>query len=107
MGIAVFPQAFSPAEILAAWQAGATAVKLFPASVVGPAFVREFRGPFPDVAVIPVGGVGIESSAAFIAVGAVAVGLGRGLIGSNLTTIEDRSRRVVESIRRARKGGMA
>jgi 2-dehydro-3-deoxyphosphogluconate aldolase / (4S)-4-hydroxy-2-oxoglutarate aldolase len=44
-GLPVFPGAFSPTEILTAWNAGATAVKLFPASVAGPAFVREFRGP--------------------------------------------------------------
>ncbi|MFL5756306.1 MAG: bifunctional 4-hydroxy-2-oxoglutarate aldolase/2-dehydro-3-deoxy-phosphogluconate aldolase, partial [Chloroflexota bacterium] len=56
-GIPAFPGAFTPTEMLVAWRAGASAVKLFPASAVGPTFVRELRGPFRDIPLIPTGGV--------------------------------------------------
>lgn len=76
-----FPGAFSPTEILAGWRAGAAAVKLFPASAVGPNFVRELRGPLPEVPLIPTGGVTLENAPAFIAAGALAVGMGSWLTG--------------------------
>ena len=68
-GIPAFPGGFTPSEILAAWRAGAAAVKLFPASVAGPVFVREMRGPLPEIPLIPVGGVNLETAPAFIAAG--------------------------------------
>jgi len=80
-GLPVFPGAFSPTEILLAWNAGATAVKLFPASVAGPTFIRELRGPFRDIPLIATGGVTIESAPAFLAAGATAVGMGSWLTG--------------------------
>jgi 2-dehydro-3-deoxyphosphogluconate aldolase/(4S)-4-hydroxy-2-oxoglutarate aldolase len=80
-GIPFIPGAFTPTEILAAWRAGASAVKLFPASVAGPAFVREFRGPFPHIPLLPTGGVTVDTASDFIRAGAVAVGLGSWLIG--------------------------
>ncbi len=79
--IPVVPGAMTPTEIHAAWAAGASAVKLFPASAVGPAFVRELRGPFPEIPLLPTGGLTTASLGAFVAAGAVAVGLGGGLIG--------------------------
>lgn len=104
-GIPVFPGAFSPTEILAAWRAGASAVKLFPASVAGVAFVREFRGPFRDVPLLPTGGVTLETAPAFIAAGAVAVGLGGWLVGGGEPeTIESRARTLVAAIAAARTG---
>jgi 2-dehydro-3-deoxyphosphogluconate aldolase / (4S)-4-hydroxy-2-oxoglutarate aldolase len=104
-GMPAFPGAFSPTEILAAWRAGAPAVKLFPASVVGPAFVREFRGPFPDIPLIPTGGVTLESAETFVAAGAAAVGLGSWLMaGGDPFLIESRARSVVEAVGRARSG---
>ena len=80
-GIPAFPGGFTPSEILAAWRAGAAAVKLFPASVAGPVFVREMRGPLPEIPLIPVGGVNLETAPAFIAAGALAVGIGGWLTG--------------------------
>ncbi len=80
-GIPAFPGAFTPTEILAAWRAGAAAVKLFPASAIGPSFVREIHGPLPDVPLVPTGGVTLETAPAFIAAGAIAVGLGSWLTG--------------------------
>jgi len=81
-GIPILPGAFTPTEIVTAWRAGAAAVKLFPASVAGPAFIRDFRGPFPDIPLIPTGGVSIENAADFLRAGAVAVGLGSWLTGA-------------------------
>jgi 2-dehydro-3-deoxyphosphogluconate aldolase/(4S)-4-hydroxy-2-oxoglutarate aldolase len=106
-GIPVFPGAFTPTEIVAAWRAGATAVKLFPASVAGVAFVREFRGPFRDIPLLPTGGVSLETAPAFIAAGAVAVGLGSWLVaGGELGAIESRARTLVAAIATARADTM-
>ncbi len=84
------PGAFSPTEIAAAWAAGATFVKLFPASAVGPAFVRELRGPMPGIELIPTGGVDASNAAAFLDAGAAAVG-----IGGALTRADPASRRAL------------
>jgi 2-dehydro-3-deoxyphosphogluconate aldolase/(4S)-4-hydroxy-2-oxoglutarate aldolase len=80
-GVPAFPGAFTPTEIVEGWRAGACAIKLFPASVAGPAFVREFRGPFPDIPLVPTGGVSAETAPAYLAAGAVAVGVGSWLMG--------------------------
>ena len=61
--IPAFPGCATPTEILAAWRAGAAAVKAFPASSLGPGFVRELRGPFPDIPLLPTGGVTLETAA--------------------------------------------
>jgi 2-dehydro-3-deoxyphosphogluconate aldolase/(4S)-4-hydroxy-2-oxoglutarate aldolase len=74
--------AFSPTEVVSAWNAGATAVKLFPASLGGPGYVRELvRGPFPDLPLIPTGGVAPSDVADYLDAGAVAFGLGGSLVG--------------------------
>jgi 2-dehydro-3-deoxyphosphogluconate aldolase/(4S)-4-hydroxy-2-oxoglutarate aldolase len=81
-GVPVFPGALSPTEVLTAWRAGASAVKLFPASVGGPALLRELRGPLPDIPLMPTGGVTAENAGALIGAGAVAVGVGSWLTGA-------------------------
>lgn len=83
-GVPVFPGAMTPTEIRTAWDAGASAVKLFPASAVGPSFVRELRGPFREIPLLPTGGLTMATLGDFIAAGAVAVGLGGGLIGDGI-----------------------
>ena len=75
-GMPFIPGALTPTEIGSAWAAGATFVKLFPASAVGPAFVRELRGPMPAVQLIPTGGVDASNAPAFLEAGAAAVGIG-------------------------------
>jgi 2-dehydro-3-deoxyphosphogluconate aldolase/(4S)-4-hydroxy-2-oxoglutarate aldolase len=98
-GLPVLPGAFSPTEILTAWRAGATAVKLFPASVAGPAFVREFRGPFRDIPLIATGGVTIESAPAFLGAGAKAVGIGSWLTGDGEPDgIAERAGRLIRAL---------
>jgi 2-dehydro-3-deoxyphosphogluconate aldolase/(4S)-4-hydroxy-2-oxoglutarate aldolase len=93
-GLPFVPGAFTPTEIAAAWAAGATFVKLFPASAVGPAFVRELRGPLPEVEIIPTGGVDGSNAADYLAAGAVAVGIGGGLTRADAAA----RRTIVESV---------
>lgn len=89
-GLAFLPGAYSPTEVASAWAAGAAFVKLFPASSLGPSHVRELRGPLPDVQLIPTGGIDARNAAAFLAAGAVAVG-----IGSALTAADGAGRRAI------------
>ena len=101
--IPTLPGAATPSEVLGAWRAGAAAVKVFPASVVGPAFVRECRGPFPDIPLVLSGGVTAETAADFIRAGAVAVGIGSWLIGDTAPEgVSVRARRIVDLVARAR-----
>ncbi|HEX6445862.1 MAG TPA: bifunctional 4-hydroxy-2-oxoglutarate aldolase/2-dehydro-3-deoxy-phosphogluconate aldolase [Streptosporangiales bacterium] len=81
LGLPVLAGAFTPSEILAAHDAGAAAVKLFPASLHGPAYLRALRDPFPHVPIVPVGGVDAEAAYAYLQAGAVAVGVGTPLVG--------------------------
>lgn len=82
-GIAIMPGALTPSEIAHAWDLGASAVKLFPASVGGPGLLRTLRGPFVHVPFIPTGGVDGDNAAAFLEAGAIAVGVGSWLTGSS------------------------
>lgn len=78
--VVAIPGAYSPTEILAAWEAGADIVKLFPARGLGPSYVRDLRGPLPQVRLLPTGGVNADNAAEFLAAGAMAVGVGGNLI---------------------------
>jgi 2-dehydro-3-deoxyphosphogluconate aldolase / (4S)-4-hydroxy-2-oxoglutarate aldolase len=102
-GIPALPGCATPTEILAAWRGGAAAIKLFPASSLGPSFVRECRGPFPDVPLLPTGGVTLENAPAFIAAGAIGVGMGSWLLGdANSTGVRERATEIVATIAAAR-----
>jgi 2-dehydro-3-deoxyphosphogluconate aldolase / (4S)-4-hydroxy-2-oxoglutarate aldolase len=102
-GIPMLPGAASPTEVLGAWRAGAAAVKVFPASSLGAAFIRELRGPLPEIPLVPTGGVSVRNAADYIEAGAVAIGMGTWLFGDgSATTIADRSRQAVESVAAAR-----
>jgi 2-dehydro-3-deoxyphosphogluconate aldolase/(4S)-4-hydroxy-2-oxoglutarate aldolase len=79
-GVPFIPGAYSPTEIAQAWERGATFVKLFPASSLSPAHVRELRGPFPDIELIATGGIDGASARAFLDAGCVAVGVGSALV---------------------------
>src|ERR1700675_2049844 len=76
----VMPGAFTPTEILTAWEAGADIVKVFPAEVVGPAFFKALRGPLPQIRVMPTGGVDLTTAAAFLKAGACCLGVGSQLV---------------------------
>jgi 2-dehydro-3-deoxyphosphogluconate aldolase/(4S)-4-hydroxy-2-oxoglutarate aldolase len=74
------PGAFTPTEILTAWEAGADIVKVFPAEVVGPAFFKALRGPLPQVRLMPTGGVDLGTAADFLRAGACCLGVGSQLV---------------------------
>jgi 2-dehydro-3-deoxyphosphogluconate aldolase / (4S)-4-hydroxy-2-oxoglutarate aldolase len=101
-GVPMFPGAATPTEALTAWRAGAAGVKVFPASSLGTTFVRELRGPFPDLPLIPTGGVSADNAAAYIEAGAVAVGIGSWLFGDgSVASIAERARLAIEAVANA------
>ncbi|MDZ5146260.1 bifunctional 4-hydroxy-2-oxoglutarate aldolase/2-dehydro-3-deoxy-phosphogluconate aldolase [Microbacterium testaceum] len=99
-GIPIVPGGLTPTELFASWSAGAAAVKVFPAGHVGPGYLNDLRGPFPDIAVVPSGGVDADSAAAWLAAGAVAVSVGGPLLGDafrggDLGALRERAERFV------------
>jgi 2-dehydro-3-deoxyphosphogluconate aldolase / (4S)-4-hydroxy-2-oxoglutarate aldolase len=76
----VMPGAFTPTEILSAWDAGADVIKLFPADVGGAGLLKAIKGPFPQVRILPTGGVNLDTITDFLKAGACAVGLGSALV---------------------------
>jgi 2-dehydro-3-deoxyphosphogluconate aldolase / (4S)-4-hydroxy-2-oxoglutarate aldolase len=87
--IPVVPGAYTPTEILTAWEAGADAVKLFPAVVGGPAYIKAIKGPLPQISLSAVGGVTIENTADFIRAGVDFVGVGGELVNQKLLDGKD------------------
>ncbi len=78
------PGAFTPTEIMAAWDAGADMVKVFPASLGGPALIKAIRGPLPQIPLVPTGGVKLDNTAEFIRAGSVMVAVGGNLVNKDL-----------------------
>ena len=78
--VPVFSGAFTPTEILAAWEAGADAAKVFPAELFGPAYIKSIKGPFPHIDLLPTGGVTPETVGEYIRVGAYATAAGSSLV---------------------------
>jgi 2-dehydro-3-deoxyphosphogluconate aldolase/(4S)-4-hydroxy-2-oxoglutarate aldolase len=96
------PGVMTPTEAMVAWNAGAAAVKVFPASVVGPSLLRAMRGPLPDLVVIPTGGITAADARSYIQAGAVAVGVGGWLTDhDDLAIIRTRAGVLVEACRYA------
>lgn len=78
--VAVMPGCFTPTEILDAWDAGADIVKVFPATALGPGYIKDVRAPLPQVRLMPTGGVTVDNAGEWIRAGAVAVGVGTALL---------------------------
>jgi len=97
--IPVMPGCYTPTECLTAWEAGADMIKLFPADVGGPDFVKAILAPMPQLEIVPVGGVTIDNVGEFMIKGATAVGIGSSLI--NQTLVEQG--KFAELTRRARE----
>ncbi len=101
----VMPGAFTPTEILSAWEAGADIVKVFPADVVGPAFFKAIRGPLPQVRVMPTGGVDLKTATAFLQAGACCLGVGGQLVDpeaikqKNFDVIRDVARQYADIVK--------
>jgi 2-dehydro-3-deoxyphosphogluconate aldolase/(4S)-4-hydroxy-2-oxoglutarate aldolase len=106
----VMPGAFSPTEILTAWEAGADIVKVFPAEVLGPAFFKAMRGPLPQIRLMPTGGVDLTTATAFLKAGACCLGVGSQLVEPkaiaerNFGRIRDLARQYVEIVKQFRMG---
>lgn len=106
-GIPVIPGCFTPTEMLTAWEAGADMIKLFPADVGGPALIKALLAPLPQLQIIPVGGVDLKTAAAFIRNGAVALGVGGGLINQKLLdagNMDELTRRAAAFVEEVKKG---
>ena len=88
----IMPGAFTPTEVLAAWEAGADIVKIFPAEIGGPPLLKAIAGPLPQVRLLPTGGVNLETLPAFLKAGACAVGLGSALVESKAVETGDMAR---------------
>ncbi len=106
-GVPVIPGCFTPTEMLTAWEAGADMIKLFPAEIGGPDLVKAILAPLPQLEIIPVGGVTLETAAEFIRKGAVALGVGSNLINQKLLDagdMEELTRRAAAFIAEVKKG---
>ena len=107
-GAAAIPGCFSPTEILAAHEAGADVVKVFPATSLGPLFIKDVRAPLPQLKLMPTGGVTLDNAGDWIRAGAVAVGLGSALVDAaavgrgQFDVLTANARRVVASVTAAR-----
>ena len=105
----VFPGALTPTEVLTAWEAGADAVKVFPCGNVGGAkYIKALKGPFPQIALIPTGGVNLETIGDFLKAGACAVGVGGELVDATLIrdgrfdALRDRALEFLTAVAKAR-----
>ena len=99
------PGAFTPTEVVQAWQAGADVVKIFPSDCGGPQYLKALSGPLPQVKLMPTGGVNLDTAEDFLRAGACALGVGGALVGSkavaagDMAGIETLARRYVEVVR--------
>jgi 2-dehydro-3-deoxyphosphogluconate aldolase/(4S)-4-hydroxy-2-oxoglutarate aldolase len=105
----ICPGALTPTEVLTAWEAGADVVKVFPCGNIGGAkYIKALKGPFPQIQMIPTGGVNLETTADFLKAGACAVAVGGELVDAKLLKegrakeIEDRARQYLAVIAKAR-----
>jgi 2-dehydro-3-deoxyphosphogluconate aldolase/(4S)-4-hydroxy-2-oxoglutarate aldolase len=107
-GVPMLPGTATPTEVLAGWQAGAAAIKVFPASSLGTTFLRELRGPFPDIPLQPTGGITVDNAGDYIRVGAIAVGMGSWLFaGGTPASVEERARQATQAVADARHASAA
>ncbi|MDZ7373465.1 MAG: bifunctional 4-hydroxy-2-oxoglutarate aldolase/2-dehydro-3-deoxy-phosphogluconate aldolase [candidate division KSB1 bacterium] len=104
----VMPGAFTPTEVVRAWELGADVVKIFPTSSVGPEYIRDLKGPLPHVRMIPTGGVSLETAAAFLRAGACALAVGGNLVKKQLVAegrydeITELAKKFVQIVREVR-----
>jgi len=82
--VPIIPGAYTPTEILTAWEAGASSVKVFPASSGGPGYIKAIKAPLPQISLTAVGGVNVENTAEFFGAGVDVVGVGGELVNQKL-----------------------
>jgi len=106
--VPVFPGAMTPTEVLAAHRAGAYMVKVFPGSSLGPGHIKSLKGPFPEIRLMPTGGVTVEMTPAYFQAGAEAIGVGSELFKKewldqkNWTAIEEKAREYLQAVKETR-----
>ena len=106
--VPVMPGCFTPTEILGAWEMGADIIKVFPATSVGPGYLKDIRGPLPHIKLMPTGGVSIDNAGDWLRAGAVGVGVGSALVDTKaiaakqFNVIADNARRIVANVAAAR-----
>ena len=105
----ICPGALTPTEVLTAWESGADVVKIFPCgNVGGPKYIKALKGPFPQIEMIPTGGVNLETAGDFLKAGACAVAVGGELVDAKsvkegrFEVIEERARQYLAAIAKAR-----
>jgi 2-dehydro-3-deoxyphosphogluconate aldolase / (4S)-4-hydroxy-2-oxoglutarate aldolase len=105
----IFPGALTPTEVLTAWEAGADAVKIFPCgNMGGPKYIKALKGPFPHIAMIPTGGVNLETVGDFLKAGACAIAVGSEMVDATTIRenrydiIEERARQYLACVGKAR-----
>jgi 2-dehydro-3-deoxyphosphogluconate aldolase/(4S)-4-hydroxy-2-oxoglutarate aldolase len=114
LGVPVMPGALSPTEVVTAWNAGADMVKIFPAGAVGgPSYLKNLKGPLPQIKMIPTGGVSLSTAADFIKAGAAALGVGTDLVdvkairAGNANVVTERAREFVRIVQETRNAAAA
>jgi 2-dehydro-3-deoxyphosphogluconate aldolase/(4S)-4-hydroxy-2-oxoglutarate aldolase len=110
--VPVFPGALTPTEVLAAWTAGADAVKVFPCGALGGAgYIKSLKAPFPQIELIPTGGVSLKTAADFIRAGSMALGVGADLVDTkairdgHAEVVTERARQYLQVVKEGRTGG--
>lgn len=109
-GIVVIPGAFTPSEVLNAWKGGADVVKLFPADLAGPEYIRTIKEPLPHVELLPTKGIDLTKAGAYLQAGAIAVGVASALVSKfmiakrDYAQITDKARKFAAIARHVRRG---
>jgi len=115
-GKVVMPGALTPTEVVAAWEAGADVVKIFPADLGGPAYLKALRAPLPQIQMMPTGGVDLTTAEAFLKAGASCLGVGGSLVDARaiasgdfdrIRTVAGQFVRIVRDFRSSAVGGSA
>ncbi|PLR81662.1 2-dehydro-3-deoxyphosphogluconate aldolase [Bacillus canaveralius] len=108
-GVVSIPGALTPTEILTAYENGADIIKVFPANVFGPSYIKDIHGPMPQIPLMPTGGLDVDNVGAYIKNGAVAAGIGSSLVNMKqqvneefLINLENKARQFVDTVKEAR-----
>ncbi len=107
--IMMVPGAFTPTEIMTAWDMGADIVKVFPATALGPKYFKDIKGPFPQIRVMPTGGVSVDNAGEFIKAGACAVAAGTDLLdkeaiaNDKFEIITEKAKKLISNVKAAQK----
>jgi 2-dehydro-3-deoxyphosphogluconate aldolase/(4S)-4-hydroxy-2-oxoglutarate aldolase len=103
------PGAFTPTEVLTAWEMGADYVKVFPSSLGGASLIKAIKAPLPQIPLVPTGGVDVDNAGEFIKAGSAALGVGSSLVSSKVVAqrqfdvLTETARKLVQEVQKARE----